>query len=252
MFNSLEAIDYRRKSGKNLTCGLMQTSFIQQFRAVILVAASLFAFAAEHVAAQTVVDKTVATVSDGVRTELITFSDLRWQLALQPSVSLASASSVDYERALQLLIDQRLFALEAERIPRTAPTEKEISDKINEIVAYFPTAAEFERRLNMVGFKSVKDDNFERIIAQRVAIDKYLDFRFRSFIVITGEDEAKYYRDVFVPDFRRKYPGLLMPTLDSKRTEINQTLTEERVATQIETFLDEAKRRAEIVILSPV
>ena len=119
-----------------------------------------------------------------------------------------------------MLINQRLFALEAERIPRTAPTEKEITDKINEIVAYFPTAADFERRLNMVGFKSVKDDNFERIIAQRVAIDKYLDFRFRSFIVITAEDEAKYYRDVFVPDFRRKYPGLLMPPLDSKRAEI--------------------------------
>ena len=33
--------------------------------------------------AQTVVDKTVATVSDGVRTELITYSDLLWQLALQ-------------------------------------------------------------------------------------------------------------------------------------------------------------------------
>lgn len=203
-------------------------------------------------AGQTVVDKTVATVSDGVRTELITLSDLRWQLALQPNVQLTSATSVDYERALQTLIDQRLFALEAERIPRTAPTEKEIRDKINEIVSYFPTAAEFERRLNMVGFKSVNDDNFERIIAQRVAIDKYLDFRFRSFIVITAEDEAKYYRDVFVPDFRRKYPGLLMPTLDSKRAEINQILTEERVASQIESFLDEAKRRAEVVILSPV
>ena len=230
----------------------MQMFFFRQFSSLALLAAvALFAVAATaH--SQTVVDKTVATVSDGVRTELITLSDLRWQLALQPGVSLASATSVDYERALQLLIDQRLFALEAERIPRTAPTEKEISDKINEIVSYFPTAADFERRLNMVGFKSVKDDNFERIIAQRVAIDKYLDFRFRSFIVITAEDEAKYYRDVFVPDFRRKYPGLLMPTLDSKRAEINQILTEDRVATQIETFLDEAKRRAEIVILSPV
>src|SRR6476619_6573783 len=98
----------------------MQTSFIQQFRALVLIAAFLFFFSVGQVAAQTVVDKTVATVSDGVRTELITFSDLRWQLALQPNVSLASATSVDYERALQLLIDQRLFALEAERIPRTA------------------------------------------------------------------------------------------------------------------------------------
>ena len=106
--------------------------------------------------------------------------------------------------------------------------------------------------MNSVGFSSVKDPNFERIIADRVAIEKYLDFRFRSFIVITPDDEAKYYRDVFVPDFRRKYPGLLMPTLDEKRAEINKTLTEDKIAANIESFLDEAKRRAEIVILNEV
>jgi hypothetical protein len=54
-------------------------------------------------------------------------------------------------------------------------------------------------------------------MGQRVAIDKYLDFRFRSFAVITPEDEAKYYREVYVPEFRRRFPGLLMPNLDEKR-----------------------------------
>ncbi len=204
------------------------------------------------VSGQEVVDKTVATVNDGVKTELITYSDLLWQLALQPNVTLDSPSSEDLNRALQLLINQRLFALEAERLPRAAPTEKEINNKIVEILSYFPNTAEFEKRLNKVGFTSVKDDNFERIIGQRVVIDKYLDFRFRSFIVITAEDETKYYREIFSPDFRRKYPGLLMPTLDEKRAEINHLLTEEKVATNIESFLDEAKRRVEVVILNKV
>jgi hypothetical protein len=106
--------------------------------------------------------------------------------------------------------------------------------------------------LNLVGFKSVKDENFQRIISQRLAIEQYLDFRFRSFVVITGDDEAKYYRDVYVPDFRRRYPGVLVPTLESKRADIRKTLVEERVAAQIDTFLEEAKRRTEIVTLSPV
>src|ERR1043166_3042969 len=39
-------------------------------------------------AAQQVVDKMVATVNSGVRTELITYSDLLWQLALQPDTPL--------------------------------------------------------------------------------------------------------------------------------------------------------------------
>jgi hypothetical protein len=203
-------------------------------------------------AGQQMVDKTVATVSDGSRTELITYSDLKWQLALQPNVPIDPPSSDDLNRILRLLIDQRLFALEAERLPRDPPTEEEINAKINEIVSKFSTAAEFERRLKLVGFKSVSDPNFERIIAQRVAIDKYLAFRFRSFIVITADDEAQYYRNVWVPEFRRRNEGRIVPPLEGIRPEIVEALTEDRVEQQIETFLDEAKRRSEIIILSPV
>ena len=221
------------------------------FRAVA-VALVLLAGSALPSPGQQMVDKTVATVSDGVRTELITYSDLKWQLALQPGVPINPPSSDDLNRALRLLIDQRLFSLEAERLPREPATKAEINAKISELVSHFRPAAEFERRLNLVGFKSVSDPNFEQLIAQRIAIDKYLTFRFRSFIVITAEDEAQYYRDFYVPEFRRKNPGVIVPSLQSRRAEIVEALTEERVAQQMEAFLDEAKRRSEIVILSPV
>ena len=203
--------------------------------------------------AQTVVDKTVATIGDGVGDpELITYSDLLWALALQPGVSLNPPGSEDLNRALQLLINQRLFALEAERVPRAAPTQGDIDAEIKRVLAQFPSTAEFEKRLRAVGFDSVKDENFERMMAQRVSIEKYLDFRFRSFVVITPEDEAKYYRDIYVPEFRKRNPGLLMPTLDEKRKEINSFLTEEKVAGDIERFLDFSKRHSEIIVLSAV
>lgn len=213
----------------------------------------LFFFEAQTAPAQEVVDKTVATVDDAVgQPELITYSDLLWQLALQPGVSLTPPSSEDLNRALQLTINQRLIALEAERLPRSEPTEAEIDRKIKDVLANFPSTAEFERRLRIVGFDSVRDDNFERMMAQRVKIEKYLDFRFRSFVVITPEDETRYYRETFVPDFRSRFPGLIVPTFDEKRAEISQILTEEKIARDIEAFLDESKRRAEVVILSEV
>ena len=202
--------------------------------------------------AQETVDKTVATVSDSVRTELITYSDLLWQLALQPNAPLNPPTSDDLNRALQLIINQRLFALEAQRLPQATPTGDETDAEIKRVLALFPSTAEFESRLRQVGFDSVKDDNFERMMAQRVAIEKYIDFRFRSFVVITAEDEEKYFQNVFVPEFRRKNPGLLMPTITEKRVEINQILTDQKVITEIEKFLDEAKRRAEIIVLSEV
>lgn len=204
--------------------------------------------------AQQIVDKTVATVGDGIgNDELITYSDLLWQLALEPSAPINPPTSEDLNRALQTLINQRLFALEAERVPRAAPTDAEIKAEIDRVLRRFASTAEFENRLRLVGFDSVRDDNFERIMAQRVAIDKYIDFRFRSFVVITPEDVTKYYRETYVPEFRRLNPGLLMPPLDDKkRGEIRSFLTEEKVTSDIESFLDFAKRRNEIVILSAV
>lgn len=198
--------------------------------------------------AQETVDKTVSVISDGVRTELITYSDLLWTLALQPGVSLNPPSSDDLNRALQLITNQRLFALEAQRLPRDV-SEKEVQDEIQDVLNIFPSTAEFERRLRIVGFDSVQDANFQAMMRQRVAIKKYIDFRFRSFVVITAEDEEKYYREIYAPDFRRRNPGLLMPSLSEKRAEINQFLTEQKIETDIQNFLDESKSRVEIIIL---
>ena len=230
-----------------------KNSRIKRIFAVGILLLAVSAMFASNTNAQTVVDKTVATIGDGIGDpELITYSDLLWALALQPDVSLNPASSEDLNRALQLLINQRLFALEAERVPRAAPTTAEIDTEIKRVLAQFPSTAEFEKRLRIVGFNSVKDENFERMMAQRVSIEKYLDFRFRSFVVITPEDETKYYRDIYTPEFRKRNPGLLMPTLDEKRKEINSFLTEQKVESDIEKFLDSSKRRSEIIVLSAV
>ncbi len=211
-----------------------------------------FSLAAIAVSSQVVVDKTVATVSDGLRTELITLSDLKWQLALQPGKPVDPPTQADLEETLQRVIDQRIFLLEAERLPRNAPTDTEIAAEIAKLLTYFPSTAEFERRLRAVGFTSISDDNFERIVAQRLAIEKYLDFRFRSFVVITRTDESEYYDNYYVPEFRRNNPGRVVPQIDAARADINARLREESVAENIETFLDDARRRVEIVTLSDI
>ncbi len=221
------------------------------FACLVFLVLSSFALIV-NLQAQTVVDKTVATVSDGVRTELITYSDLLWQLSLRPGVSLTPPSSENLNIALQLIINQRLIALEAERLPRTAPNEEEVKAEVERVLGLFPSTAEFENRLRIVGFDSIRDDNFQQIMEQRVAIEKYIDFRFRSFAVITPDDEATYYRETFVPEFRRTTPGLVMPSLDEVRGQIRTTLIEEEVGNEIGTFLDDAKTRAEIIVLSEV
>lgn len=226
----------------------MRVIAIKPFFAVI----TIFFLAIVTARGQEVVDKTVAVLSDGVRNELITYSDILWQMALQPGTQLRPARSEDLNQALQILINQRLFALEAQRLPKNAATEKEIADKINETLSYFSSPAVFEERLKQVGFTSTKDENFQRLMAQRLAIDKYVAFRFESFVVVTLDEERRYYRDTFVTDFRRRSPGLLVPTFDEKKKEIRETLVRQKVAASIERFLDEAKQRVEIEILIEV
>jgi hypothetical protein len=200
-------------------------------------------------AAQQVVDKMVATVNAGVKTDLITYSDLMWQLALQPNTPLDNPTSVDLNRAMRLLIDQRLILQEAEKLPTIVPTPAEIANARNELARNFRTQDEFQQRLLRVGLTSEKLDE---IVEQRLKMEKYLDFRFRNFVVISQPEIVAYYNDVYVPRFKTRFPGRIVPTLEQSKAEIERTLMEAKIESDTDTFLDTARERAEIVILSPI
>ena len=206
------------------------------------------------VSAQQVIDKMVETVNAGVLPDcrqicLITYSDLLWQLALQPNTQLDNPSSEELNRALQLLTDQRLILQEAEKLPSIAPTSDEVKAAGDELAKAFASPTEFQQRLQRVGLTAEK---LNELLEQRVRIEKYLDFRFRNFVVITQKEIADYYKDVYVPRRRARAPGQIVPTLDEARSEIEQTLTEAKIESDMDAFLDNARERAEIVVLNPV
>jgi hypothetical protein len=213
-----------------------------------LVIAVVFVFSSQC-AAQQVVDKMVATVNAGVKTDLITYSDLLWQLALQPGTVLDNPTSEDLNRALRLLIDQRLILQEAEKLPTIVPTQKEVSDARDELARNFPSQGQFQQRLQRVGLTSEKLDE---IIEQRLKMEKYLDFRFRNFVVISDKEIADYYRDTYVPRFQARSPGRIVPTLEQSRDEIERTLMEAKIESDTDAFLDTARERAEIVMLNAI
>src|ERR1041385_3991226 len=200
-------------------------------------------------AAQQVVDKMIATVNAGAKTDLITYSDLLWQLALQPGTVLDNPTSEDLNRALRLLIDQRLILQEAEKLPTIVPTQKEISDARDELARNFPSQVEFQQRLQRVGLTREKLDE---IIEQRFKMEKYLDFRFRNFVVISDKQIADYYRDVYVPRFKTRNPGRIVPPVEQAHDEIEKTLMEAKIESDTDAFLDTLRERAEIVTLNPV
>jgi hypothetical protein len=209
----------------------------------------LIVFISVQCSAQQVVDKMVATVNAGVKTDLITYSDLLWQLALQPHTVLDNPTSADLNRALRLVIDQRLILQEAEKLPSIMPTEKEVSDARQELARNFSSGPEFQQRLQRVGLTSEKLDE---ILEQRLKMEKYLDFRFRNFVVISQKEIADYYRDTYVPRFQARNSGRIVPTLEQSRDEIERTLMEAKIESETDAFLDAARERAEIVMLNAI
>jgi hypothetical protein len=199
--------------------------------------------------AQQVVDKMVATVNAGARIDLITYSDLLWQLALQPNTVLDNPTSADLNRALRLLIDQRLILQEAEKLPTIVPTQKEVGDARDELARNFASPLEFQQRLQRVGLTSEKLDE---IIEQRLKMEKYLDFRFRNFVVISQKEIADYYGQVYVPRFKTRFPGRIVPALEQSRDEIEKTLMEAKIESDTDAYLDTARERAEVVMLNAI
>jgi len=201
---------------------------------------------APRASAQEVVDRWVATINNR---ELITYTDLLWQLALQPDTPIDEPRSEDLQRVLNLLIDQRLIAQEAGRLPTITPSDAEVEQGTNELVKRFPTQAAFYERIARVGLTA---DQLRDIVRQRIEIVNYLNFRFRSFTIISPQEIADHYRDVYVPRHRRQSPGRIVPTLEQISPQIETELTESKIESDTDAFLEDARTRAEIVILNPV
>jgi hypothetical protein len=117
------------------------------------------------------------------------------------------------------------------------------------LLRQFSSEPAFRERLQRVGLTSEKLDE---ILEQRLKMEKYLDFRFRNFVVISQKEIADYYRDVYVPRFQARNPGRIVPSQEQVRDEIEKTMMEAKIESDTDAFLDSARERAEIVMLSPL
>lgn len=200
--------------------------------------------------AQQIVDQILTLVND----EAITRTDLLWSIAMDPkSPSPAGPVSSDLLRLkLDVMIDERLIGQEAARIPTTEITPDEIDKKRTELIKSFRNEAEFRQRVGSVGLMPQKIDE---LIRQRVLIDRFVDFRFRSFVLVTEQEVLRFYNEEYEPEMRRKGqvpPPLtqMMPAGATVRDQISAILKQKKIDDEIEHWLSTARQRADIVQLA--
>jgi hypothetical protein len=208
--------------------------------------------------AQTVTDRTVATVSNGARAipDLITYSDLIWQLALEPDRPLNDhPTSAELNQALVRLEDQLLILEEARKMPiaESAEAQKDfeeaVAQKKNELARLFGGSAQFMERMSHVGLTT---EHLNEILRDRVTTERYLDFRFKAFVLPPGPTEIS-------ERYNKKYGPLrngvnIVPTLEQVRSRIEEELINEKIADEIDKFIDNLRNQpsTEIIVLSPV
>lgn len=207
--------------------------------------------------AQTIPDKMVASVTNGSRAkpDLITYSDLVWQLALEPDTPFSERpGSAQLNRALRLVQDQLLILQEARKLPSAdtaeanAARDAEVIKKRNELALEFGTGARLEERMSRVGLTSKQLD---LILYDRVMVEQYLDFRFRAFAVVTDREIQDRYNQRYG---RLRNTGQIIPTLEQVRPQIERDLMAEKIEIEIDKFVDELREQpgTEIVVLNPV
>ncbi|MFS8086598.1 MAG: hypothetical protein ACMG6H_13275, partial [Acidobacteriota bacterium] len=198
-----------------------------------------------------------ASVTNGSRAtpDLITYSDLVWQLALEPGTPFSEKPGSDQlNKALRTVEDQILILQEARKLPaaNTPEAQQDFEDVVkkrrDELAQAFGSRARLEERMNRVGLST---EQLDAILRDRVMIEKYLDFRFRAFVLISPKEITDRYNQETAP---LRNSGRIVPTLDQARNRIEHDLTEEKIASEIDRFIDGLREQpgTEIVILSPV
>ena len=240
------AIVLRAKSSLLYITVLMPFAF-----GLLTIASATDARAQQNGQGGVIVDQLVALVNEDV----ITRSDLLWGLALDPKQPdpAGPISSDILQRALDSLVEQRLIAQEANRLPAADVTQEEIAERRRRLIAQFPSEAVFRQRVESVGLTSRRID---AMIRQMVLIERFVEFRFKSFVLVTEADIQKYYDEKFAPQMRNG--GQVPPALDQKingatvREHIREILRQERINEEIDRWMKNARQRAEIVMLAEV
>ena len=235
---------YSTRSGSDLVTS-EPSRYRSTYRTVLFVCSVFFVCSVISLAQSEVTDRLLVLVNRDVLTE----SDVRWALALDPELQPLDLGAENRRAMLERLIDQKLLLQEAEKLPRNEPTEEEITDHINkEILAKLGGNEKFVERMKKVGLEQAM---LREIVRRRLEILKYVDFRFRSFVFIKPEDIETYYRNTSIPEAARK--GLGAPELDDRlRSAIEARLINDRVNAELDRFFDEARTQAQITRLAQV
>jgi hypothetical protein len=182
-----------------------------------------------------VLDKVEAVVNDHV----ITMSDV--DRAVQVEKTETSGTGKDEsalrKAALDSLINRALLLDEAHKFNLAQVTPEEVEQAFMKVRNRYPDEKSFEESLQR---EEITQDELKDNLRDQILVIKYVDRRIRAFILVTPDEEKKYYeehkKDFGARDFAEAEP------------EIKQIITEQYTDKKLGEYLRDLKKKANIII----
>ena len=199
---------------------------------LLLLAAAAHADLIDRIAVS--VGNSVITTSDLEREIRVTAFLNDAQPTLTPEVKRATA-----DRMVEQLLIRR--ELQTSRYP--VPDGAEIDPALGEIRKRFPADADYQLALETWG---ITDADVRRALLWQRTLLLFIEIRFRPGVQLSDQEIQDYFDKVVEPAARAAHPGEPV-ALEDYRDQIEQKLAGARVDHEVDAWLQEARKRTEIV-----
>jgi hypothetical protein len=191
--------------------------------------------------AEEVVDRTVAVVGD----RAITLSEVKEQLALE---ALDRGESVDvnperYREVTQRLIRLRLVQREMSLAGFIGATDADVQRQWEAMKQGFDGETAFQQAL---AGRGLTQETVREFLRQQLDFEGFVDFRFRTGLVIPRGEIETYYEKEYKPSL----PALMRPPpLEQVYSELEADLIDRRVDPLLEDWISRVRSQTRITIV---
>src|SRR3984885_15110611 len=196
------------------------------------------------VASAEIIDRIVITVANQVVTQSQIDDELRVTAFLnREKVDLSAEAR---KQAAGRLIEQALIKREMDLSRYPLPELSDAAESMQSLKAMYPSEAEFQDAVQADG---VTPDDLTRHLWWQLTLLRFIDYRFRPGIQIPAADVQAYYRQQ-VSQWEQKGTTPI-PTLEESRDQIEEILTQKRIAVALDQWIQDTRNQVTITFLDP-
>ena len=206
-------------------------------KTAILILAMTMAAAARPARAE-IIDRIAVSVGY----QVITVSDLEREIRVTAFLNRSNPdfSPAGRRKTANRMVEQRLVRRELELSRYPVPDRSEAIPILQKFKQEnYPQPGEYEKALSAA---HLTDAEVRDEILWQLTLVRFIDVRFRPAVHVPDEEVKEYYEKNVLPAAKLTTPGQV-PSIDDYRDSIEETLTQHKVDEELNTWMQEARKR---------